>query len=141
MPDNYHAPSHALMRATALMLSKPWSPWFSGTRIGDVADATRPDLDPVEAPGAYYDAFTAEGATRVEVWRTEYMHVLEDAGAVVEWVSSTGLKPFLERIGDEVARGLFVEEYQRRVGEAYGRLGDGRVLLGYPRLFVVAVKG
>jgi trans-aconitate 2-methyltransferase len=143
VPDNYNAPSHALMREVALLPSQPWSSYFTAphTRVGDLADKTRPDLDPIEAPGEIYDALVGTGeAASVEVWRTEYMHVLRDAGAVVEWVRSTGLKPFLERIGDEGARGAFEKEYERRIGEAYGTLGDGRVMLGYPRLFVVAVR-
>ncbi|KAF1975698.1 S-adenosyl-L-methionine-dependent methyltransferase [Bimuria novae-zelandiae CBS 107.79] len=139
VPDNYHAASHALMRATACMPDTPWSPAFAHTRIGDVSDPSRPDLDPIEAPAAFYDAL-AEHAQSVDVWRTEYFHVLASPRAIVEWVKGTGLQPYLHAIGDERARKAFLEEYERKLAEAYPGLVDGKVLLGYPRLFVVAVR-
>lgn len=139
VPDNYAAPSHAAMRATALVPDAPWTPFFANAAIGDLSNADRPDLDPIEAPNAFYDALQPFAAS-VDVWRTEYFHVLADARAIVEWVKGTGLQPYLHRIGDEGAKGAFLDEYERRVGEAYPALGDGKVMLGYPRLFVVAVR-
>lgn len=139
MPDNYHEPSHALMRETALMRDAEWASFFADTRIGDSSDGERPDLDPLETPGEFYDAF-APGAQSVNVWRTEYQHVLKDARAIVEWVKGTGLQPYLQRIGDEGAKKAFLEEYERRLAGAYPVMRDGKVLLVYPRLFVVAVR-
>jgi trans-aconitate 2-methyltransferase len=139
MPDNYQQPSHSCMRATALLPNKPWSPFFAATRIGDPSDPSRPDLDPIEPAAAYYNALIPHAA-RVDVWRTEYLHVLADAGAIVEWVKGTGLQPYLNRIGDEGAKRGFLDEYERRLRGAYGELADGKVMLGYPRLFVVAVR-
>ena len=120
-------------------------------RVGDLDDPNRPDLDPVEAPEAFYDALVPF-ARSVEVWRTGYFHALggggEDGGRtgareVVEWVKGTGLMPYLERIGggeDEVAKAAFLKRYEEEVGEWYKERADGKVLLGYPRLFVVAVR-
>ncbi|KAH7123815.1 S-adenosyl-L-methionine-dependent methyltransferase [Dendryphion nanum] len=141
VPDNYHEQSHALMRDTASLPGKSWTDSFAGTKIGDLQDATRPDLDPIEKPEAFIEAFTSE-ATVVNVWRTTYFHVLQDAHAIVEWVRGTGLQPFLHRMEDEKVRGEFLQEYERRIAGAYGALkdGTGRVVLGYPRLFVVAVR-
>ncbi|OAL44070.1 trans-aconitate 2-methyltransferase [Pyrenochaeta sp. DS3sAY3a] len=141
VPDNYAQPSHALMRSTALQPNEPWTPFFADTRIGDTSDSSRPDLDPIESPGDWYDALVAAGAREVHVWRTEYMHVLKDAGAIVEWVKGTGLQPFLHAIADEGARGKFLEAYEEALRGAYEVRGDGKVVLGYPRLFVVAVRG
>jgi trans-aconitate 2-methyltransferase len=139
VPDNYHEPSHRLMRDTASQPSKPWSSSFSGTKIGVVSDTTRPDLDPIEPPSAFYNALV-EHASLVNVWRTKYMHVLKDAGAIVEWVKGTGLQPYLNRIEGEEAKRAFLEEYDMGLKEEYPELVDGKVLLGYPRLFVVAVR-
>jgi trans-aconitate 2-methyltransferase len=58
----------------------------------------------------------------------------------VEWVKSTGLQPYLHRIGDETAKTAFLTEYEKKLKHAYPELADGKVLLGYPRLFVVAVR-
>ncbi|PVI03768.1 S-adenosyl-L-methionine-dependent methyltransferase [Periconia macrospinosa] len=148
MPDNYTEPSHALMRDVAVTPSKPWSSYLSSNssvRVGDLTDTTRPDLDPVETPAEWYNAFTAtSAAASVDIWRTTYQHVLQDARAIVEWVKGTGLQPFLQRMpeGEEgrAVREAFLNEYEERLKERYRPLGDGKVLLGYPRLFMVVVR-
>ncbi|EOA88694.1 hypothetical protein ACJQWK_06167 [Exserohilum turcicum] len=139
MPDNYDEPSHALMRLVATMPSQPWSKYFASTRVGHVADAGRPDLDAVEAPAAFYNALVPY-ASSVNVWRTQFHHVLKDAAAIVEWVKGTGLLPYLNRIEHEDAKKAFLAEYQGRLKEAYPEMSDGNVLLVYPRLFIVAVR-
>ncbi|KAL6703736.1 hypothetical protein ACN47E_009117 [Coniothyrium glycines] len=139
VPDNYTQPSHTLMRATAVLPRQSWAAAFAGAGVGDLAVEARPDLDPIEAPGVFYDALSPF-AQVVHVWRTEYMHVLEDARAIVEWVRGTGLQPFLQRIEDDGVREEFLDEYERALKGAYREMGDGKVLLGYPRLFVVAVR-
>lgn len=139
VPDNYTEASHSLMRTVASLPSQPWSTYFASTRIGDLSDTTRPDLDPIEPPSAYYNALIPHAAS-VNIWRTNYQHVLADAGAIVEWVKGTGLQPYLNRIEGEEAKKAFLAEYQAKLKEAYPELVDGKVILGYPRLFVVAVR-
>ena len=140
VPDNYHESSHTLMRTVASLPSTPWSQYFASTSIGNLTDPTRPDLDPIEPPAEFYNALIPHAAS-VNIWRTTYHHVLNDAGAIVEWVKGTGLQPYLNRMGDDDdAKKGFLKEYERKLGEVYGELGDGKVLLGYPRLFVVAVR-
>jgi trans-aconitate 2-methyltransferase len=58
----------------------------------------------------------------------------------VEWVKGTGLQPFLHRIQDEKVKEAFLTEYQARLVKPYPKLSDGKVMLAYPRLFVVAVR-
>ena len=143
VPDNYDAPSHALMRSTALLPNQPWSKYFIAAGVGDLNVPTRPDLDPIEPVATWYDALSplAQEAG-VDIWHTEYVHVLPNPGAIVAWVRSTGLQPFLHLLeGDEGAEEAFLREYERGLGEMYRPLGDGRVALGYRRLFVVAVRG
>ncbi|KAF2019897.1 trans-aconitate 2-methyltransferase [Aaosphaeria arxii CBS 175.79] len=138
VPDNYDAPTHSLMRAVASEPSKPWSKYFTDVRIGDLADKTRPDLDPIEAAESWYNVLVSSADT-VNIWRTEYKHVIKDARGIVDWVATTGLGPYLVRMeGDEEAKVAFEKEYERRLSEVYTKLEDGKVLLGYPRLFVLA---
>jgi trans-aconitate 2-methyltransferase len=127
MPDNFSEPSHVLMRETAA--SGPWAPAFAD---GGIA---RPLLPP---PSAYIEALLAK-SVRVDVWHTIYYHPLANGPAIVEWVKSTGLRPFLAAAGDEHREG-FLAEYTDRITKAYPPMADGRVLLRFPRIFVVAVK-
>lgn len=53
------------------------------------------------------------GADQIVVLEKVYPHVLEDADAVVEWVSGTALVPYFERLGQR--KSDFVETYRRKL--------------------------
>jgi trans-aconitate 2-methyltransferase len=93
----------------------------------------------MEPPQAYYDHL-APKARCVDIWETEYFHVMESHGAIVEWISSTGLRPFLDALesGEEAAR--FVARLGERVRESYDTRPDGHVLFPFKRTFVVAYR-
>jgi trans-aconitate 2-methyltransferase len=126
MPDNLAEPSHRLMRETAA--ETPFAEKLKG--------AARAALPPV---ASYYDLLKPLSA-RVDIWHTHYYHPLADAAAIVEWVKATGLKPFIDPL-EEDERRLFLDRYTARIAEAYPPAADGKVLLKFPRLFMVAVKG
>ena len=125
MPDNVNQTTHRLMREVAQ--GDAWADRLSG--------AAR---DPLPPPGAYYDALKPYAA-RLDIWHTIYNHPLAGAPAIVEFVSSTGLKPFLDPLG-EAERAAFVERYTAKIAEAYPAMADGMVLLGFSRLFIVAQR-
>ncbi|KLN55576.1 trans-aconitate 2-methyltransferase [Variovorax paradoxus] len=127
MPDNREEPTHRLMRAVAA--EAPWA-----EPIGN-ADRLRTLLLPL---GGYYDLLAPEAA-RVDVWHTIYQHPMADAAAIVEWVRGTGLKPFVDRLPADL-QASYLAEYERRVDQAYPARTDGRRLLAFPRMFVVAQK-
>lgn len=139
VPDNYNERSHALMRETATTPESAWSKSFADAQVGNLENKKRPDLDPIEPASVFYNALSPHAST-VNIWRTEYQHVLKDANAIVEWVKGTGLQPYLQMIEDEEAKKAFLDEYEKRLVRAYPALADGHVLLAYPRLFVVAVR-
>lgn len=139
VPDNYYEGSHEVMREIACMHSKSWSKYFPESSVGNLEHPEHPDLDPIESPDAFYDALSPH-AQSVNIWRTNYQHVLKDHAAIVEWVKATGLQPYLNRIEDGEAKDEFLKKYEQGLQERYRQLKDGKVLLGYPRLFVVAVK-
>lgn len=126
MPDNIAEPSHRLMRETAADV--PFA--------AKLVDAVRQPLPPVSF---YYDLLRPH-AGRIDIWHTHYNHPLADAGAIVEWVKSTGLKPFLDPLAAD-EQDAFLALYQSKIAKAYPPMTDGKVLLRFPRLFVVAVKG
>lgn len=140
MPDNYLEPSHSLMRRVAALPNTPWTPFFAAAAVGDRSAKDRPDLDPIEPTAEYYNAL-APHAQSVNMWHTTYLHVLADAEGIVEWVKGSGLMPFLQRMeGEEGVKAAFLEKYREALEREYPVMDDGRVVLRYPRLFVVAVR-
>ncbi|CAM3352969.1 trans-aconitate 2-methyltransferase [Paracidovorax anthurii] len=125
MPDNREEPSHRLMREVAAQ-----APWRDA--IGDVAALRTRILGIAD----YYDLL-APRAQGVDVWHTVYQHAMPSAAAIVEWVRGTGLKPFVDPLADG-ARAGFLAEYERRIDAAYPARADGRRLLAFPRMFIVA---
>lgn len=126
MPDNTEEPTHRLMREVAL--ARSWSTSLS--------DAVRPSLP---AARVYYEALRP-AAHRLDVWRTTYHHVLPDAPAIVDFVRATGLRRFLDPLR-ESERAEFLALYTERVAAAYPPLAGGKVMLAFPRLFIVAERG
>jgi trans-aconitate 2-methyltransferase len=129
VPDNFQAPSHALMREVAAR----------HPRAADLLPRLQRALG-VAAPEDYL-AVLADLGRPPDVWVTEYQHILDPVGAqrspVLEWVRATGLRPVLEMLTDEDERRLFLEDYVRELDAAYPRHRWG-VVLGFRRIFAVA---
>ena len=125
MPRNFMAPSHALLREVAS--AGPWAERLA-PRLAD---------EPVAAPEWYRDLLAPLTAA-LDIWQTEYLHVLEGEDPVLNWVRSTALQPVSALLGPE-EQARFEAEYARRLRAAYPRRPDGRTLFPFRRLFIVAV--
>lgn len=127
MPCNMKAPTHELMREIA---RRPEFQAYlgDGVREWHVHD------------GGYYYDILAPHAGRVDIWETEYLHILPNAAAIVEWYKGTGLRPFLDRLPDADIQARFLDLYLEAVTAAYPPRRDGRVILPFQRLFVVAYR-
>ncbi len=123
MPDNLDEPSHRLMRETAAAL------------LGTPADDGDKHRARILQAQQYYDLLAP--SCEVDVWRTTYHHRMDDAAAIVQWLRATGLKPYLDPLTAEL-QVQFLAEYQRRIEQAYPARADGKRLLAFPRLFIVA---
>ena len=126
MPDNREESTHRLMREVA---SEP--PWEH--HIGPAASVRTKLL----SLNTYYDLLAPHSA-QIDVWRTAYQHPMDSAAAIVEWVSATGLRPFVDPLPLDL-RATYLAEYERRIDAAYSVRSDGKRLLAFPRLFIVAV--
>jgi trans-aconitate 2-methyltransferase len=125
MPRNFDAPSHTLLAETAA--SPRWR-----DRVGHLR-WERPVADPAE----YYDAL-APVADRLDLWETEYVHLLTGDDPVPRWVSGTAARPHLEVLGDDGP--AFLSDYAERVRSAYPRRPDGITLFPFRRIFIVATR-
>jgi trans-aconitate 2-methyltransferase len=91
----------------------------------------------VEDADVYYD-WLAGRVRHLDIWETEYVQVLQGEDPVLEWVTSTGLRPILNGL-DDADRDVFLNTYRQRLREAYPMRADGHTLYPFRRLFIVAV--
>ena len=124
MPRNFLAPSHTSMADAAR--SGPWR--------AKLEPLLRPV--PVSEPAFYYDVLAPRAAV-LDIWETEYLQVLEGEHPVKEWTKGTWLRPLLDAL-EEPERSGFEAAYAELVARAYPRRADGRTLLPFRRLFIVA---
>jgi trans-aconitate 2-methyltransferase len=127
MPRNHGAPSHTLMEAS--IARRP-------TLVERLK--TKPRSLPPGDPGYFYDLLRPH-STSVDIWETEYLHVLEGADPVVEWTKGTALKPVLDSL-EPAEREDFLAEYKAACRLAYKPRADGKTLFPFRRIFIVAVK-
>ena len=127
MPDNTREPALVFQGEVGRV-----GPWADHPQI---KAALRPDLPSVEA---YYDLLKPV-CSHIDIWHSVYNHVMASPQAIVEWFKGSSLQPFLTPL-DAAAREKFLAAYGEKIASAYKPREDGKVLLKFPRLFIVAVR-
>jgi trans-aconitate 2-methyltransferase len=126
MPAMHNEPVRALQSVVAS--SAPWSQHLSGVK----------SAPPILEPAAYYDLLSNR-VSAIEIWITQYLHVLRGEDPVVQWAMGTSLRPYLEALqpSDWPA---FIAAYSKLLRPHYPPRPDGTVLLAFRRLFILARK-
>lgn len=127
MPMSFEAAWHVVMRETAG--EGPWA-----DRLGEVRGVRQ-----VQRPEVYFDLLRALVST-LDIWSTTYLHELAGPDPVIDWMRGTGLRPFLQALSDDEERSAFLDAYRRRLAEIFPARRDGKTLLPFPRLFIVALR-
>ncbi len=118
-----------------------------GKIIADVADDERwrertkgvTDMFTINDCGFYYDNLSYLFAS-VDIWQTDYMHILESHQSILEMMRSTGLKPYLERLESEPDKQAFEASVLQDVAASYPVQKNGKVILPFKRLFFIACR-
>jgi trans-aconitate 2-methyltransferase len=127
MPDNTNEPALMLMEKVAAA-----GPWAAAIVQ---ANAARNDLP---RPEDYYDLLRPL-CSRLDIWHTHYNHIMANHAGVVEWFKGSALRPFLAPLDAEM-RETFTARYTDEISHAYQARYDGKVMLKFPRLFILAVR-
>ena len=126
MPASHDAPSHQI--GYQLAESKRWR-----DRLQALV-RRRPVLD----PDAYY-AILRPHVASLDLWSTEYVHVLTGDHPVAEFTKGSFVGVWLAALPEDEAR-AFEAEYRRLVAGAYPKTRDGVTLFPFRRLFIVAQR-
>lgn len=124
MPGNFTAPTHTLVYEAAR--SGPWRDKLE----------SRIKAPPVREPVDYH-RLLAPYSEQLDVWETTYIQELTGENPVAEWTKGSWLKPFLDAL-EEPHRSEFEAVYRRLILQAYPQGPDGKTLLPFRRLFMVA---
>ena len=86
----------------------------------------------------YYEILS-ECSSSFDIWETKYYHSMPDHRALIEWVKSAKLRPYLDFLSEEKGKELESEILERAKTE-YPIRFDGNILFGFRRLFFTAIK-
>lgn len=123
------------------------TPWFR--LMTETLEDGGPGGTPLGAPGlrrslyhrhtldavGYYSLLAGPNA-EVDIWSTEYLHILDGPDPVWAWVEAAGLRPVIDAL-TSAEFGAFRSAYLERLRAAYPSLPDGRTLFPFQRLFLV----
>jgi trans-aconitate 2-methyltransferase len=127
MPNNFHSAAHQAMKKVA---GDPrWS--ASLTNVSE-----KYGVQPV---AFYYDMLRGL-ATHLDIWETEYLQIMDGPKAVHEWIRSTGMRAYLERLADDGQRAEFERLCLQEIEKAYRPNDQGKVLFPFKRIFIVAYR-
>jgi len=129
MPNNFHSAVHSVMQDVATAGDPRWSK----------ALASAPGSFTVQ-PAAFYYEVLRKHSSRVDIWETEYQHVMDGPKAIFDWIRGTGMRPYLDRLADDEQRQLFEEMCLEGFQEAYPPNDQGKVLFPFRRTFIVAYR-
>lgn len=124
VPGNFGEPSHVLLHELAA--TEPYAEHTAGLARAAAAE-----------PADYLADLAALGCA-VDAWETTYLHVLPGEDPVFGWISSTGARPVLQALQDDL-RESFETTYKAQLRDAYPTHAYGTVL-PFRRIFVVAHK-
>jgi len=118
-----------------------------GKAISDIGENSRwnsetkgvTSLFTIHDPSFYYDIL-AEQFHSIEMWETQYVHILSSQLSILEMIKSTGLRPFLDRLENEDDKNSFETMVLKEIKKDYPLQKDGKALFPFKRLFFTAKK-
>ncbi len=129
IPQSWGQESHRLMRSVLEGGNDDASPLGSPALRESLAEPW------VLKASTYFEILSPHLST-LDIWQTEYLHVLTGEDPVLEWVKGTGLRPILDGLEKEDLD-RFLDLYRGALRRAYPRLDDGSTLYPFGRLFIV----
>jgi trans-aconitate 2-methyltransferase len=87
----------------------------------------------------YYDSL-CENYHSIDIWVSDYFHILNSQFSILEMIRSTALRPILEKLKNDSDKKEFEEMVLKEIAKDYPLQKDGKVLFPFKRLFFMARK-
>lgn len=108
------------------------------TYDGDIFKGIEKDLFQSYSPGFYYDEL-ANHFDKIELWQTNYLHIMNNHEEILKFCMSTGLRPYAERF-DESGKHEFYKKVLNEIKKGYNVQKNGKILFEFKRIFFIATK-
>jgi trans-aconitate 2-methyltransferase len=106
--------------------------WNSATRGVE-------ELFTIHTASFYFDQLSKH-FSEIELWKTQYIHIMESHKAIFEMLRSTAIKPYLDRLPDQNDKLEFGKQVLSSIEVDYPVQKNGKVLFPFKRLFFIAKK-
>ncbi len=127
MPNNFHSGAHQAMKKVA---GDPrWAAVLS----------TASEQYGVQPVAFYYNALR-KLAGHLDIWETEYLQIMDGSTAVHEWIRSTGMRAYLEKLANDDQRADFERLCLQEIEKVYRPDDQGKVLFPFKRILIVAYR-
>ncbi len=91
------------------------------------------------AAPTYYDILS-KLTSDIDLWETHYHHVMDSHKALVQWYSSTGLRPYLNALESDDDKAAFLADFENALRNVYSVQNNGKVLFPFVRIFFIAQR-
>ncbi len=106
---------------------KKWNTYFNSTQSEVFYNS----------PQFYYDIL-GKLTSEIDLWETNYYHVMGNHYSIIDWYKSTGMRPYLDKLPNEVLRCEFINDILKFTEKEYNYQIDGNVLFRFRRIFFIA---
>lgn len=84
----------------------------------------------------YYDIL-CKYYENVTIWQTDYAHVMDSHESIVDFVSSTGIRPYLQVLSEEEQK-IFIKNLVAELENTYPVQKNGKILFTFERIEFIA---
>lgn len=127
MPYNFQSPAHQAMKKVAA------DPRWKGKLDGASENY---NVQPI----AFYYKVLSKTAAALNLWESEYLQIMNGTRAILDWVRSTAMRGYLDRLPEGAERKQFEELCLREFEKSYPADEQGKVLFPYRRMFIIAYR-
>ena len=87
---------------------------------------------------SYYFDQISLFTNEIDIWETDYMHIMDSHYSILEMIRSSGLRPYLDRLLTEKDKNDFEAQVLMEIERDYPAQNNGKVIFPFKRLFFIA---